>query len=343
MLTELAGQLREHLAHDHQQLMERWTGEHLADHPDIAAALRTYSAGDRNLNRPLLAVVGYGAHLEEIGPEQLQPLGDLVFLPQVVRDFLAIHDDIVDGDAVKFDRPTLPAALGADAALFTADLLLGLVGDLIAHADVGEDSRYQLHQLTARVLRRTQQGQLTELALTHRDPATIPGDTLTRMYADKAAAYCYLFPFETGTLAAGHQLPNPDAVRRVLEDIGVASQIVDDLEGTLPGGDKHTPGEVLHLRRTVLLTHLADRLPEADPLRQVLVGTQANPEEAAALQVAFTTTGAAAATVATAAQLAQAADAQIPLLRIGRPARAYLHDLVQVRIYRALERLGQRS
>jgi hypothetical protein len=105
VLTELGGRLRSQLAAGHQELMRYWAEEQLAEHSQIAAALCAYSAGDQNLNRPLLTVVGYGAHLEDIGGAQLAELGELVFRPQVARDFLAIHDDIVDGDTMKFDQP----------------------------------------------------------------------------------------------------------------------------------------------------------------------------------------------------------------------------------------------
>ena len=336
MLTDLRTRLRPRLADGYQALTKEWTGEHLADLPAIAAAYQHYAAGDRNLNRPLLALVGYGAHHDRLEPDLYHDCGPLVFVPQLVRDFLAIHDDIVDGDLVKFDRPTLPASIGPEAALFTADLLLGVIGDLIDQADTCARTKARLHRLVATVLRRIQQGQLAELALTDRDPATIPADALVRLYADKAAAYCYSFPFEFGVAATGHGCGDAAAVRRALEDIGTASQIVDDLAGNLPGGPKATPGEVLRLRRTVLLTQLAVRLDPADPLGTVLRGHRATPEQAAAIGEAFTTAGAASATAAIAVQLARAAEAQLSTLPLGKAALEYLYDLVRARISDAL-------
>lgn len=336
MLTDLRTQLRPRLADGYQALTRQWTGEHLADLPAIAAAYSRYAAGDRNLNRPLLTLVGYGAHLDHLEPGLYDDLGSLAFVPQLVRDFLAIHDDIVDGDLVKFDQPTLPASIGPHAALFTADLLLGTIGDIIDRADVHTRTKNRLHHLVTAVLRRTQQGQLAELALADHDPATIPADVLIRLYADKAAAYCYSFPFEFGTTATGRGDLATAGVRRALEDIGTASQIVDDLAGNLPGGPKDTPGEILQLRRTVLLTQLAVRLESADPLTDALRGQRATAEQAAAIRDAFTATGAAGATAAIAVQLARTAEAQLSTLPLGRAALEYLHDLVQARIHDTL-------
>jgi geranylgeranyl pyrophosphate synthase len=336
VLTGLSARLRPQLTSAYQSLAKEMAGQYLADLPDIAAAYQHYTAGDRNLNRPLLTLVGYGAHRDQLGPELLQDLGPLVFVPQLVRDFLAIHDDIVDGDLVKFDRPTLPAALGPEAALLTADLLLGVAGDLIDQADTRPRTKARLHHQVATVLRRTQQGQLTELSLADRDPASIAADVLVRLYADKAAAYCYSFPFEFGATATGQPDTDHRPVHRALEDIGTASQIVDDLAGNLPGGTKDTPGEVLQLRRTVLLTQLAVRLDAADPLAAVVRGNRATAEQAGLIREAFTTTGAAAATAALAVQLARTAEAQLATVHIGAPALQYLRDLVQARIHATL-------
>ena len=334
MLTELRTTLRPQLATGYRALAKETAAQHLADLPEIAAAYRHYAAGDSHLNRPLLTLVGYGCDRDRLGSDLLEAMGSLVFVPQLVRDFLAIHDDIVDGDLVKFGRPTLPAAIGPEAALFTADLLLGTIGDLIDQADVPTCTKARLHHQVTTVLRRTQQGQLTELALAERDPATIPADVLVRLYTDKAAAYCYSFPFEFGAAARG-DAAGP-AVRRALEDIGTASQIVDDLAGNLTGGTKNTPGEILQLRRTVLLTQLAVRLEPGDRLATVVRGHRANPEQADAIRAAFTATGAAAATAVLAVQLARAAEAQLSTLPIGKGAREYLHDLVRARIYDTL-------
>lgn len=336
MLTDLQAALRPLLTAGYQDLVKEWTGEHLADLPEIAAAYQHYTEGDAHLNRPLLTLVGYGHRRDRFGPQLLDEVGPLVFVPQLVRDFLAIHDDIVDGDTVKFDRPTLPAALGAGAALFTADLLPGIVSDLVDRSQCPAKVKCRLHRLVGQILRRTQQGQLAELALARCAPATIPADVLVRVYADKAAAYCYVLPFELGITAAD-STAGPQ-VRRALEDIGTASQIVDDLLGNLPTGEggKQTPGEVLQLRRTVLLTQLAVRLDPGDPLAAVLAGNSATPEQAAAIRDAFTVTGAAAATATTAVQLARAAEAQLATLALAAPATAYLRDLVQARVHDTL-------
>ena len=332
MLSHLRTALSPLLRSGYQELIAGWTSEHLADLPDIASAYVHYAAADRHLNRPLLALVGYGAHRSALGPELYEQVGSLCFLPQVVRDFLAIHDDIVDGDTEKLGRPTLSAVLGNGAALFTADLLLGLVGDLITSSGAPLGVQNQLHTLVGRIQRRTQHGQLAELALQQQPPAQIPVEALLGVYADKAAAYCYVFPFEVGTVLAGtHQRLTPP-VGPVLEAIGTASQIIDDLLGNCPGGTKDTPGEITHLRRTVLLAELARGLSGGSPLAHVIDGQFADPEQADAIRAAFLTTGAARRTAEHAARLAEQARSALPGLPLGGATAEYLNDLIDQRI-----------
>jgi geranylgeranyl pyrophosphate synthase len=332
VLSELRNALAPRLRAGYQDMITAWTAEHLPGLPEVTRAYVRYAAADRNMNRPLLALVGYGAQRSSLSSELYEQAGPLCLLPQLVRDFLAIHDDIVDGDTEKLGQPTLPASVGEGTALFTADLLLGMIGDLITDSPVPPAVQNQLHALVWQILRRTQRGQLTELALQLQPPGKIPIEALLGMYADKAAAYCYVFPFEVGTALAGTHDTLAVGVRPVLEDIGTASQIVDDLLGNCPGGSKETPGEVTQLRRTVLLAELARLLPGGDPLGEVVAGQYADPQQSDAIRNAFITTGAARRAAQHAGRLAARARAALADLPLGAPTAEYLNDLIDARI-----------
>lgn len=205
MLTRLFDRVSPELAIGYCSLLQRWTAEHIPD-PMLEEAARAYcryALGDLNLPRPLLMMVGYGADHAYLDESLAAELGEVVFLPQIIRDLLAIHDDIVDGDLVKFEQPTLPAAFaelapadhpepalfGQHLALYWGDLLYGLMGNLIDLAD--KRARDQLWTRVSQLLCRTQRGQFSELMLQHKPPAHITPGTLLEMYADKAADYCY--------------------------------------------------------------------------------------------------------------------------------------------------------
>lgn len=332
MLTELRKRLAPILSTGYGEAVDEWTGRHIADLPDMTAAYHDYALADRNLNRPLLTLVGYGARRSGLGPELYDEVGPACFIAQVVRDFLAIHDDIVDGDREKFGQPTLPAVLGDEAAIFFGDLLLGLIGDLIEGAPIPAQARHRLHVLVLRALRRNQRGQLTELALQRRSPREVPTEILLQVYADKAAEYCFVLPFEIGTVLAGESSAIADIVRPTLEDIGVASQIIDDIAGHITGSGKDTPGELLHLRRTVLLSELARRTPPGHPLDAVISGQTASADDVPVIREAFASSGALRATGRHAEALAGRARAAIPGLPLAGPAIEYLMDLLTLRV-----------
>lgn len=359
MLTRLMDTVSPELAAGYRALLGRWTAEHLPASTlhDAAQVYGRYALGDANLPRPLLMVIGYGANRSHLDGSLVAELGEVVFLPQVIRDFLAIHDDIVDGDLVKFEQPTLPAALaelapadhpdpaafGRHLALYWGDLLFGLMGDLISQAD--DRVRDQLWTRLSRLLRRNQRGQLTELMLQQRPPADIDAGTLLEVYADKAADYCYMSPFDLGAICGGLD----DRKRRMaagsLQAIGTASQIIDDIAGGCPQAldhDRDTIGEILSLRRTLLLCELARALPADHRLVSVVAGQHATPEQAAEIREAFVDFGAVSAAAAHADALIKRADAAIKKIGLAAPATEYLCDLVRMRVTVSLEVITDR-
>lgn len=354
MLTQLMETVSPRLATGYRTMLNQWSTEHLPDATlhQAAQAYGQYALGDANLPRPLLMMVGYGADRADLDRSLLAELGEVVFLPQVIRDFLAIHDDVVDGDLIKFKRPTLPAALaglapadhpepaafGRHLAIYWGDLLLGLMGDLIAKAD--DRVRDQLWTRVSRLLRRNQRGQLTELMLQQESPADIDADTLLKVYADKAADYCYMTPFELGAICAGLDDRKRRAARSVLQAIGTASQIIDDIAGGCPQAldhDRDTIGEIMSLRRTLLLCELARLLPAGHRLASVVAGQRATAEQAAEIREAFISLGAVQATAAHAHALTKGADLAIAEIGLSTPATEYLRDLVRTRITANLE------
>lgn len=79
--------------------------------PELAslhAGYSVYAVRDRFLPRPVLAYFGYHAFSDVVDFSDADQIGDGLLLPQLLRDFLAIHDDVVDEDAEKFGEAPLP-------------------------------------------------------------------------------------------------------------------------------------------------------------------------------------------------------------------------------------------
>src|SRR5580693_4290621 len=137
----------------------------------------SYALRDQLMPRPVLAYIGYHADSPDITFNDLDDIGDPILIPQLLRDFLAIHDDVVDEDLEKFGEPPLPVVYsrcadgateitkqGKDIALFYGDFLLGMLFRIVAAMKPASVSA-RMTKLLADTLYVTQRGQLKELLL----------------------------------------------------------------------------------------------------------------------------------------------------------------------------------
>ncbi|GAA1082439.1 polyprenyl synthetase family protein [Nocardiopsis metallicus] len=326
-----------------RRTLTHWTQELPPHLSGLGQDYLAYAQVDSLLPRPVLALVGAGHDRPELPESLVEELGPLALVPQVIRDFFAIHDDIVDGDTEKFGHPTLPEAFrhrigaaGHGAALFWGDLLLSLIRDLMKDAE--PRTRAVLWDVVIECVSRTQHGQLQEL-LWQREVGTITTEAVLRMYRDKAGDYCYGLPWRIGHAATGADPDQRETVARVLETIGTASQIVDDLATGCPdlmNAGKDDAAEIRTLRRTLILIELHQRLPADHRLRQVIEGEHATDEQAEEIRRAFVTTGAARAAAHTAAALVETALQDLSRARLGAAAHAYITDLAHQRVLKGL-------
>jgi geranylgeranyl pyrophosphate synthase len=275
----------------------------------------------------------------------------------VLRDFLAIHDDIVDEDVDKFGSAPLPVRFsrlhdfmltdtvltkhGKDLALFYGDFLLGLLLQLAA--DTGPRSAEVSH-LLGDTLYVNQRGQLAELLAEEKPFIDTSVDDVFLIGERKAAYYCYSFPFTLGATMAGHPPALIDPVNALLTAIGTLSQAIDDLTGTFPGiidNDKDTLGEIIHLRRTLPLVLLAHSYPRGD-ITTLLNASPPLPEsDARRLREHLWNSTVPAQALAICQRRLDAITPQLRLLPTGAAATEYLADLVQFRLTASINRFAE--
>lgn len=318
---------------------------------ELHASYGEYAVLDRFLPRPILTLFGYGASEDEVTEDHLDDLSDLVYLPQLFRDFLAIHDDIVDEDLVKFGEPTLPVSYsavarqpmaelqmtkwGKDLALYYGDLVFGFIGEVIATSSAAPPEQSALSAALSRTLQRNQVGQLRELLLQEQPPESIEPDALIEVYRLKAADYCYALPFELGALVSRRPRDLIDGVRSVLLDIGAASQIIDDLAGACPwllGDEKDSVGEWTQLRRTLLLVLLARSDKIGDDTRRVLRQSSCTPEQAQGLRDSLADADVIEEALVEIERLTQGARRRLDQQPLGTATRDYISDVLRFRV-----------
>ncbi|MEU1196449.1 polyprenyl synthetase family protein [Streptomyces sp. NPDC005813] len=164
---------------------------------------------------------------------------------ELVHTFSLLHDDIMDGDALRRGRPAVWKAYGTGPAVLAGDALFALAVETLAAAPAGARTACAVRRLTT-ALGDLVRGQADDLLFAGR-PWTGPG-------AVGVAEYEVMAEGKTGALlgaalALGAQLADaPGEMAAVLDRVGrhlgVAFQIADDLLGIW--GDPVVTGKPVH-------------------------------------------------------------------------------------------------
>lgn len=192
-----------------------------------------------------------------------------------------IHDDIEDGDAFRYGRPTLHRAHGVPAAVNVGDYLIGLGYRLVAEQrrTLGAEATGDILAEFARAHTMLCEGQGAELAWrTDRLKRITPRDVL-RIYALKTAPAFGAALYSGIRMAGPAEAPWPVA-QRFARHLGVAYQIINDLDDWQadPGNKRHSGTDLLGARPTVLLALALERL-SPDRCKSLLTLLDAAPSD----------------------------------------------------------------
>ena len=227
-------------------------------------------------SRPFITLAVYdaldgGAGTSADGARQVAQIPDTVkrmaLAIEIFHKASLVHDDIEDGDAFRYGRPALHNQYGAATAINIGDFLIGLGYRLVASqrdalpAEVIADVTAQF----ARAHTKLCEGQGAELIWRDaRQKRLSPLDAL-KIYALKTSP-----AFEAALLAgvrlAGPVEPYREAIARYSRHLGVAYQIINDLDDWQDNqpNKRVGGGDVLGGRPTVLLALALQELGEQD-------------------------------------------------------------------------------
>lgn len=322
-----------------------------------------YSSRDKYLPRPILSFFGYISNKKDFSLDYLEEMGDMILLPQLLRDFLAIHDDIVDEDLLKFGKPPLPVLYswishnkqeiyekkdinknGKDLSLFYADYIITLIYSIIQNSSDEEVLR-NLLMLTNKTLDITQHGQIHELIMEDKKLYEISINDIIELYTNKAAYYCYVFPIEVGLIMGKCSNSTREKFRDILSKIGVASQIIDDIAGIFPeilNQEKDTINELLYLRRNILLVTLSSNIGEDNPVWGMLNSSrQCTYEQAIVIKNEMIKQGILIKTLNIINTILVDIDIEIKNINTNEHTKSYLLSLLKTRIYYNIDLINQ--
>jgi geranylgeranyl pyrophosphate synthase len=196
--------------------VERRMAELSSGHGPLLArhAGATISAGGKRL-RPMLVCLAAGAP-----PPETAGLVRAAVAVELVHGATLVHDDVLDGSALRRGRPTVVATAGRGAATATGDLLFSRAFAELAADGAGSPAAVRA---LARASRQLALGELTQ-----REDAFRADVTVAR-YLDRCrlkTAVLFRAACELGALEAGG---DAEALGVFGERIGLAFQILDDV------------------------------------------------------------------------------------------------------------------
>jgi geranylgeranyl diphosphate synthase, type II len=191
-----------------------------------------------------------------------------------------VHDDLEDGDALRYGQPTVHSTYGVPAAVNAGDFLVGLGYRLIAAqaADLGPDVAADILAHLSRAHLQLCRGQGMELLWQPADLATVQPLDALRIGALKTAP-AFEAALYAGLRAGGAQV-DAGVLRTFATHVGEAFQVLNDLAEWEPnsGRSGKAAGDLLAGRPTILraLANEAGRAADLAAL-DTAVGTGNDP------------------------------------------------------------------
>jgi geranylgeranyl diphosphate synthase type II len=178
-------------------------------------------------------------------------------------------DDVEDGSEQRRDRPTLHREHGVPIAVNVGDGMLALaLGPLLDNTRVvGLGRALRIMQTVARMARETAEGQAIELDWIRHARWDLSDDDYRRMVIKKTGWYSFIAPAVIGSIVAGTDAAQLDAMTAMARELAVAFQIRDDVLNLRTASSrygKEANGDLWEGKRTLILLHTMRCLGASD-------------------------------------------------------------------------------
>ncbi len=224
--------------------------------------------------RPLLLYLSYRA-MGGDRPIEDDAISRVALSLELLHTFVLIHDDIVDRSEKRRGLPTFHKVveerikryhdkerLSQNVALIVGDLVFALACQTLQMARIHNQSREQIISLFLSYTTDTGWGEIMDIMLSTKDISKVSRQDILKMYHLKTTRYTFEAPCVIGTLMAGSSQDKVKAMQRIAEPMGLAFQIVNDLQefSHLDSQDALMPSDILEGKKTLLLKETYDRL-----------------------------------------------------------------------------------
>ena len=207
--------------------------------------------------RPLLCVLS--CELAEGDPEKAYPLTPLI---EFCHTASLVHDDIEDKSDTRRGAPAAHIKYGLDTALNSASWLYFEALNPLINYEVSESVRAEIYSLYSQNLRRLHLGQSMDIGW-HSNPDIIPSvDEYITMISLKTGSLAKLAG-ELGFIAAGKSINEVIEYGKLMTDMGIGFQILDDVKNITEGNaGKRRGDDIVEGKKSLPLIFYTEENPE---------------------------------------------------------------------------------
>ncbi len=201
------------------KLIYRYFGESCGEL--AAASAHLLLAGGKRL-RPILLILSADAIRKGSSIDAIPAALAL----ELTHSFTLIHDDIMDGDAVRRGVPTVHTRWDMPTAILAGDVLFASAFEFIAMADAPDNAKVRAISMLGRTCVQICEGQHLDMSFETEEDVT-EGQYLTMV--EKKTGVLYAAAAGIGAILAGGNPAHTDALYHFGRAIGMAFQIQDDI------------------------------------------------------------------------------------------------------------------
>lgn len=198
---------------------------------------------------------------------------------ELLHAFILIHDDVIDQSERRRRLPTFhklveerlgkidgAARTGGNVAVVVGDIIFAMAVDTLRNTDFSPGIRDSALAHFLRYISDTGAGEVYDILLGVRDIARVEESDITRMYTLKTTRYTFEAPLVLGALLAGVDDDHLRELADLIEPIGLAFQIQNDLieYQQFKGVDRLQQTDLLEGKKTLLLRAAYDNLSDVD-------------------------------------------------------------------------------
>ena len=254
-------------------------------HNETEQLARAWLAKDGKRWRPFLTACVWKALNPDASDEMPDSLKMLAVAAECFHKASLVHDDIEDGDDVRYGEPTLHAEHGIAVALNLGDLLLGDGYALIGDCDVPDPQRAAILRVATAGHRTLCLGQGAEFQWARRPRPLSSLEVLDIFRKKTSPAFEVALLF--GANLVQHDPETSQIISEFSEALGIAYQIRDDVEDM---SEEWVANDLAAGRPSLPLAILYERV-KADPEALAVVERawrrQSSPEDLARIESLF--------------------------------------------------------